>query len=248
MPHRFDITPETIKSLSEFPKEWNGIEFGAADLPNSNLIQARNDLLWGGEGETPFDDSIDLYLFWDSDNTGTIDDFKKMIELDKPAVFGLYPFNRDPARLDYFVGGSYVKGYPGCTGFDYYIPKTMKKLFEGLDLWGGLGFTLIRKSLLKSLKYPWIEGRVVKAPDEYLRKFENVYDDVGLCLKMREAGIPIVLDGRLNIGHVPRNPGKQPEIAPGEASDPQTKALIAMSMIGQLAEQNKILLEQVAKK
>jgi len=134
MPHRNDITPETIKSLGEFPKEWNGIEFQGVQLPNSGIIQARNDLLWGGEGIDPFDDSADLYLFWDSDNTGTIDDFKLMLELEKPIVMGLYPFNKKHELEPYFVGGCFIEGYPGCIGDNDYIPITEKRIFEGPNL------------------------------------------------------------------------------------------------------------------
>ena len=52
MPYRNDQTPETLEALKNFPTEWNGIKFDGKSLLNSNLIQARNDLLWGGPGGT----------------------------------------------------------------------------------------------------------------------------------------------------------------------------------------------------
>ena len=76
MPYRYDQTPETLDALDKFPTEWNGIEFDGKSLLNSNLIKARNDLLWGELESGEFDESNDLLLFWDSDVVATIDDFE----------------------------------------------------------------------------------------------------------------------------------------------------------------------------
>jgi hypothetical protein len=33
---------------------------------------------------------------------------------------------------------------------------------------------------------------------------DTVFDDIGFCLKLRDYGIPVVLDGRLSLEHIPR--------------------------------------------
>lgn len=202
-----EITPETIQSLAKFPPEWNGIKFVGEKCEGSNLIKQRNDLLWGNSDLREFDDSIDMYLFIDSDVAFSIDDFEKIYSLNKPVVFGLYPYAEGRGYDGYMVGGRYFYGFPGCTGEDLRIAQDDKRVYEGPNLWGGFGFCLIRKEVLQKIAYPWIEPRVIKTPDLYPRGAETVFDDVGFCLKLRDAGIPIVLDNRLNLQHVNRRPG-----------------------------------------
>lgn len=243
MPHRNDIVPETIEALGAFPKKWRNIKFVGEQLPNSGITNARNNLLWGGQGTDPFDDRPDLYLFWDSDTVGGIDDFAKMYNLNKPVVFGLYPFNKSPELEKYFVGGSFIEGFPGCTNLDHYFPIGEKRVYEGFNFWSGLGFTLIRKTVLQALPYPWVDGITVETPKEYPRPREILKDDMGFCLNLIRNDIPVVCDGRLNLKHIPRDAESPAQKKDIQSDDPQTMALIAMKMIGQLAEQNKFLRE-----
>lgn len=245
IPHRNDITPETQESLKHWPKEWQGIKFQAKELPNSGIINARNNLLWGGEGNDPFDDSRDLLLFWDSDIKADIKDFEMMLKLNRPAVFGLYPFNKNEELEKFFVGGCFLKGFPGCHDMSCYLPTDKKQVFEGSNLWGGLGFTLIRKSLLMSLIYPWIDVFTVKAPKEYPREREIVSDDIGFCMKLHKAGIKVVLDGRLSIEHVKRKVQSEPEN--WHRGDPQSAALKAISLISELSQGIAARDQQIAK-
>lgn len=253
MPHRNDVTPETIEALKNFPAEWNGIQFIGESLLNSNLIKARNDLLWGNSDLGPFDDQYDYYLFWDSDVAGTIQDFELMYYLHKPVVFGLYPFADESKSTD-MVGGKYPEGFPGCVEGELRIKPGEKAVFEGPDYWGGFGFCLIRKEVLKRIKYPWVQPRVIEVPDKYPRGAENVFDDIGFCLKMVEAGIDPVLDSRLSLRHisrvVSRGPVKSPEneIPAGLFEfkpNMDAEAIAAMGIISQLAERVKYLSEEV---
>jgi len=241
MPHRNDIVPETLEAVKHWPREWGGIRFEVRDLYNSGIIGARNNLLWGGFGNDPFDDSPDMYLFWDSDIAAGIDDFAMMYQLEKPVVFGLYPFNKSKDQENYFVGGCFQKGYPGCKYPSDNIPVTEKRLFEGDNLWAGLGFTLIRGPVLKKLKYPWIDSFAVRAPPEYPRGQEIVTDDVGFCLKLHRARIPVVLDGRLDLSHIKRQgQGGHERPSTGQSGGGlRSRALAAISTITEMAEKLK---------
>lgn len=231
MPHSGDVLPQTLEALKAFPTEWNGIEFSGEQLHNFNPIKARNDLLWGGTGLEEFDDQFDSYLFWDSDVVGTIEDFAMMYALNKPVVMGLYPYAKGRGFEGEFVGGTYFKGYPGCTGDGLRIPLNEKGIFESNDYWGGFGFCLIQKWVLKKIEYPWVEPRVVKAPPNYPRKFENVYDDIGFCLKLAENGITPVIDSRVNLKHLPRN----------QQINMDKEAVACIGIITQMAERIKML-------
>jgi len=239
MPHRKDITPETVDAIANFPPTWNGIDFVGVGIENSNLIKTRNDLLWGSTGSEPFDDSFDLYLFWDSDVVGTIKDFQFMYDLDLPVVFGLYPFAQGRGLEAFAVGGKYYDGFLGCTGMELYLPVNSGLVYTGADYWAGFGFTLIRKEVLKKVKYPWIEPRTIKTPDEYPRGSEVIFDDIGFCLKLVESGIDPVLDGRLNLRHIERKPMQM--TAPKDDSGLDPKSLRAMKLIGQMAEKIELL-------
>ena len=253
MPHRNDITPETIEAIKNFPAEWNGIKFVGESILNSNLIKARNDLLWGNSDLGPFDNSYDYYLFWDSDVVGTIDDFELMHSLNKPVVFGLYPYAEDRGIIG-MVGGKYPKGYPGCVEGKDRIRVDEKRVFEGPDYWGGFGFCLIRKNVLYEIDYPWVEPRVIDTPPEYPRGSENVFDDIGFCLKMSDAGINPVLDNRLSLSHISRGHGQSPGKLPANdipsgifevKPNMDAEAMAAAGIVLQMAERIKHLSEQV---
>ncbi len=256
MPYRNDQTPETLDAVADWPSEWNGIEFEGMAINNSNLIQARNDLLWGGRGEIPFDDSVDLYLFWDSDVVGTIDDFAKMIALDSPVVFGLYPFNNSVENEGYFVGGRYIDGFPGVAIKRDWIPLKAPGVYRGVEYYAGLGFTLIRKEVLNFLEYPWIQPRLVEAPPSYRGGREMVFDDIGFCLKLCEAGIEPVLDGRLNLRHIGRVASSSAQERPQDGipagihelrDNMDAEAMAAIGVVSQMAERIKVLSEQNAR-
>lgn len=235
MTHRNDIVPETIKAIEKFPPVWKDIKFIGESIYSTNIIKARNDLLWGNSNLDPFDDQFDFYLLWDSDVVGTIQDFELMYNLDKPVVFGLYPYSDDRDKSG-FVGGKYPEGYPGCVRDELRIKIDEKKVFEGDDYWGPLGFCLIRKPVLKKMKYPWIQPRVIKTPDEYPRGAENVFDDIGFCLKMVESGLTPVLDSRVNLRHIARRGITKVESDVDTGKTPEMAGLKAINTIYQLVE------------
>ncbi len=199
-----DMVDQTIQSISNFPKEWNGIKFVGQSVESADVLRARNDLLWGSGENVPFDDTIDYYLFWDSDVVAKFDDFIKMYELQKPVVFGLYPYKPGNKMQGKMVGGKYLEEFPGCSNYDLHIDPDTNRIYEGTEYFGGFGFCLISKELLKRIEYPWVESRVIKVPPDRGRYMDTVFDDIGFCLKLRDYGIPVVLDGRLNLQHIPR--------------------------------------------
>ena len=235
MTHRNDIVPETIEAIKKFPPVWKDIKFVGEQIYSTNIIKTRNDLLWGNSNLDPFDDQYEFYLFWDSDVVGTIKDFELMYNLDKPVVFGLYPYAEDRGIVG-MVGGKYPKGYPGCVEGKDRIKVDEKRVFEGTDYWGGFGFCLIRKYALQKMKYPWIQPRVIKTPPEYPRGAENVFDDIGFCLKMVESGLTPVLDSRVNLKHIARQGITKVESDVEAGKTPEIEGLKAINTIYELVK------------
>jgi hypothetical protein len=241
------VDPRVLDGLKTF-RGRKGFEFEIITQPNSNIVQARNNLLWGSDQNVPFaNDGAHFFLFVDSDTEGTFDDFYEMFKLGEPLVFGAYPHKR-AGNTDYFVGGGFIPGFPGCAHRELYTPRTEGGIVE-VD-WAGFGFCLIRADVLTRIPYPWIELRTVDAPPEYLRGREIPYEDVCFCIKAREAGYKILLDCRLNLKHHTRGAKmtgaeKIPEGMSEMKDNSDQESVAAISLITQLASRIRFLSENI---
>jgi len=242
------LEPGCERGLKTFKDDRN-FKFEIHALPNSNLIQARNNLLWGTNQNEPFkNDKYDAFLFVDSDVEGSKRDFLKMWHTGEPLIFGAYPFANEELEACY-VGGFWYPGYPGAVHRDMYASRANEgEIIEAN--WAGLGFTLIRREYLKKVPYPWVEARTVKTPPDYLRPAEGVFDDVGFCMKATEHGYKILLDCRLNLKHHKRGekmnqetqiPQNMTEIK----TDMDAEAIGAISLISSMAQRIKMLSDNV---
>lgn len=136
----------------------------------------------------------------DSDIVPEPETMTKMLALGErqPVVFGAYEYKTDRSRL---VAGSWRPGFPGWADRGLWAKREGEEV-EDVD-WIGSGAVLINAAWARSV-YPIFESPTVKIPPGYGPDREPVSEDMGLCMKLKSLGVPIVLRRDLLFRHVER--------------------------------------------
>jgi hypothetical protein len=195
------FTPEYVLSVLSF-KDWcmsNGISLIASFAKDPIVGFARSKCLGAssidGKDQKPWRGQMkyDWILWVDSDIEFTPEHVLTLIRARKDVVSGLYRMNSDEEV--------WCAGYIDLDHFAEhgYMPR-LKGEVSGLQKvdWCGMGFMLIRRGVFERLSYPWFTQQVVEGPGFR----EATSEDVGFCLKLRDAGIDIWVHGGVVVGHV----------------------------------------------
>ena len=179
------IDPETECSLRDLEK-MDGVDVSRKS--NSNIALARNDLaqemLTGG---------YDYIFYLDSDCTVTADDLQKLIALDKQVVSGLYVLllpegmGRQKRLVLRWAAAAEKQGerYLWLTGS---LTEPMPVLVTG----GGC--LLVKREVLKTLKWPWFDFQLL--PSGNIRG-----EDFTSGQKCQDAGIEVWVEPAVIAGH-----------------------------------------------
>jgi len=201
VPHNGRISNHTLQSLDNI-KDGNGLEFEFGQHPGSIYVaDNRNDQCYGPDG---LDAWPDAFLFVDSDMEFTLADIHALAARNVEICCGAYCFKETP-MAEFIVAGMWLPDYPGISSR---MPGFRSSVTHGcfpVD-WSGFGFALVSKAALQKMPFPWFHHPVMPVPPgagPFPQK--AVGEDIGFCLRAREAGIKVYLDADVRIGHI--NPG-----------------------------------------
>lgn len=173
---------------------------------SSNVYYARSKCLGGdvlrGISQKPFNGQIDYdYLMWiDSDSVFTPEQFFQLFSHKKDIVSGMYLMTDcihfttvEKCDDDFFMKNG---TYQFMTREDV---EKKSELFE-ID-YTGMGFMLMKRGVMESLKYPWFRAldHVISADIE---DFSS--EDASLCFRLRDNGYKIYVDPAVRVGHEKR--------------------------------------------
>ena len=205
---RFLINFTTLKGLLDA----NEVQCYISYSQGSCLHRLRNECgggnIFNGLYQTPFSDKVDYdYLMWiDSDIVFSIESFERLVMMDREIATGWYmQENGSPAHG--FINKSYLK-YTGKEPVPLYDKNHIYELFADTGVtektevypidWIGMGWMLIQKGVMESIKYPWFGPRFVRATETLI---DTLSEDLSFALAAKEAGYDIWLDPLLKVGH-----------------------------------------------
>jgi hypothetical protein len=166
------------------------------------VYYARNKILGGvlqkGPAQLPWQGAVeyDFMLWIDSDVIFKPQDFVALLKHNLDVVNGVYVMANG---THYPVVEHLDEELFRKTGSFAYLSREGLSAKTGIFQVGysGFGFTLIKRGVFERLQYPWFRPIYMKIGDTE----EFTSEDVGFCLKAREAGIPIHVDPAVRVGH-----------------------------------------------
>jgi hypothetical protein len=204
VPHNGRISNATLACLDNI-KDREGLEFRFGKHPGSVYIaENRNDQCYGLDG---LDEWPDAFLFIDGDMEFTLADIHALAVRDVEICSGAYCYKEAPLA-EFLVAGMWIDGYPGHSGRKPLFRSELTDGFFPVD-WTGAGFLLVKKTALRKMLFPWFYHPVMAVPPgagPFPQK--AVGEDIGFCLRAREAGIKVYLDADIRIGHINPNKGE----------------------------------------
>jgi hypothetical protein len=151
-----------------------------------------------GENQLPYNGQIDYtHLMWiDSDMIYTPEDFQKLIDSDKDIVSGLYLMENGQ---NYAAVKELDENYFLDYGSFHFLQKDEipLKLFEVAYV--GMGFMLVKKGVIESMKYPWFEPLNQRFLNSDIVEFTS--EDVAFCMKATDTGHEIWVEPSIKLGH-----------------------------------------------
>lgn len=181
----------------------HGIDAILVNRYTSNVYYVRSQCLGAdvlrGKNQKPWNGKLDYdYIMWiDSDIIFKPDQFFKLLKHEKDIVGGLYLMD---GGTQFPVIKNWDESFFEKNGrFEFLTPLDIsgKSNLEEI-VYTGFGFLLVKKGVFEKITYPWFEPR-------FFNFSNNVVDfcseDVGFCLKAREAGFKIHVDPTIIVGH-----------------------------------------------
>ena len=197
IPHNGRISNHTLQSVAGI-KDGDGLEFRFSKHPGSIYVaDNRNDQCYNADGLLAWPDA---FLFIDGDMEFTLADIHALAARDMEICAGAYCF-KETHMAGFLVAGMWLPDYPGMAGK---MPGFRSSVTYGcfpVD-WTGAGFLLVKKTALMKMPYPWFYHPVMPVPPgagPFPQK--AVGEDIGFCLRAREAGLNVYLDADVRIGH-----------------------------------------------
>jgi hypothetical protein len=185
--------------------QYNGHSLTLSRAYSAHVNTARLRCLGGdsnaGETQAPFRGLDYDYILWiDSDISWTYHDFARLKQTSEETgagvVTGLYLM----ATGDCFP--AVEKWTPETLDTDERMPFIAPADIAGRDpfpvAYNGLGFALVRKGVYEALPYPWFEERRVEG------RLITCSEDVSFCRDCSNAGIDVLVDPRVIVGHEKR--------------------------------------------
>lgn len=148
---------------------------------------------------------VDFVLWIDGDIGYTRDNFVKILShtKDKEIISGLYFGKSAPFKpvAGYYDLTKLSNGFPAITKQDILSKKVCS-----ID-WIGMGFVLMKRSVLDSLDYPWFEMTIVDLPKPKIMEGglvinkELLSEDISFWKKIKDKGHEIHLDPSILLNH-----------------------------------------------
>ena len=151
-----------------------------------------------GPDQKPFQGQVDYdAMMWiDSDMVFKPEDFFRILESPHDVTAGYYMMEdlQNVAAVQ-----DWNEEYFAKTGsFKFLKPDDLVAAPEYMEVaYAGMGWMLIKKGVVESIKYPWFWSDLQRIGD--LTDMNS--EDVAFCKALKEAGHPVYLDTKLRVGH-----------------------------------------------
>ena len=151
-----------------------------------------------GPDQKPFQGQVDYdAMMWiDSDIVFKPEDFFRILESPHDVTAGYYMMEdmQNVAAVQ-----DWNEEYFAKTGsFKFLKPDDLVAAPEYMEVaYAGMGWMLIKKGVVESIKYPWFWSDLQRIGD--LTDMNS--EDVSFCKALKEAGHPVYLDTKLRVGH-----------------------------------------------
>lgn len=166
------------------------------------VYYARNKVAGGdvrrGAKQAPWGGEIDYdYMLWiDSDVIFRFEDFQSLLAHKVDMVAGLYLMadNARYAAVEHMDESTFKKQ----GEFEFLTPQKLasRRGLVKVD-YCGFGFVLVRRGVFERLEYPWFRPVFVEMGE--CTDFTS--EDVGFCMMAKRAGIPMMVDPSVVVGH-----------------------------------------------
>jgi hypothetical protein len=187
-PHGGDVSPYWLDSFLSLVKPWDaetGAEaWGRGYTVRLEVAVARNQLV-----EMFLKSAHTHLLFWDDDVLAPPDALMQLSEVGAPIVSGFYVTRSTPPKPVAY------RAHPKKPHIYQPVRPTEEKLYRVDGI--GFGFVLIERSVFEKIPAPWFQ--FICGADGAHRSEDFVF-----CELARAAGIPILLHGGVQCGHVGR--------------------------------------------
>lgn len=163
------------------------------------------DVLRGSE-QKPFAGELDYdFIMWiDSDIVFKPDDFFNLLRSPHPVTAGYYVMedNKHVASVKNWD----IEFFKKNSSFEFMTPEQCQKYAESNKenpylpvSYTGMGWMLIRRGVVESIKYPWFY-RPIESIAPGVTDMNS--EDVAFCKNLQDCGIQIMLDTRIRVGHL----------------------------------------------
>jgi hypothetical protein len=178
-----------------------GIEFSVSREYDPVVYFARNKVAGGdvrrGKKQVPWDGKVpyDFMLWIDSDVVFRVEDVVELLKCNADIVSGLYLMQggRSFAAVEHLDEEVFQRG----GRFDFLTPEQVanRDVFE--VGYAGFGFTMIKHGVFERLEYPWFRPIFMQMGD----CFDFTGEDVGFCMQAKKAGIKVLVNPKVIVGH-----------------------------------------------
>ena len=155
-----------------------------------------------GSDQKPFQGEVeyDAMMWIDSDIVFKPEDFFRILESPHDVTAGLYMME-DLQHLA--VVKDWNEEYFKKNGsFEFMRPEELSSAPEYMPVaYAGMGWMLIRKGVVESLKYPWFRSELNTMWDGEKMLIDLCSEDVSFCNALKAAGHPVHVDTKLRVGH-----------------------------------------------
>jgi len=156
-----------------------------------------------GKNQKPFDGFEYDYMMWiDSDIAFGVDQFVKLINLDKDIASGWYAQPAGESSGNFYtpvvekMNDEFFKDH---GTYEFLTTEDMSQKTEPLVVdYTGFGWILIKQGVFEKLEYPWFAPKLINI-GEHLQ--DVCSEDVSFCHDAKDAGFEIWLDPTCRVGH-----------------------------------------------
>lgn len=182
---------------------FKGITYTISRQYSPNLYECRSLCLRGdfsrGKSQKPLNGLNYDYILWiDSDMVFSPKNFAELLADLEGSSFEVISAAYKTADQIHFAAVRDV-GWDYFKNWGHFKFLTEKDLFCRLMEveYCGMGFMLMKKGVMEKLEYPWFEPMKIK-----FEGFEMATtEDVSLCGKLQKAGVKIILNTFVRVGH-----------------------------------------------
>lgn len=167
------------------------VHFARAKCLGGNVLKGPNQKPFQGEVD------YDVMMWIDSDIVFKPDDFFSMLESPHDVTAGLYMMEN---LQEFAVVRNWDTDYFKKFGsFKFLRPEDIIGAPHYMKVaYAGMGWMMIRKGVIESLKYPWFHSQLEQISEDIV---DMNSEDVSLCKAMTAAGHDIYIDTKIRVGH-----------------------------------------------